>query len=193
MGCALRMMPKLEGADTVVPGVPRLTMLKALLASPRNCRCTLSVKRNVQASARSTSRSPRASRMLRPLFSTFPDGSPGLGLLCLRVGTGIALIHCGVSGLSGEAVRGLITVASDVIAVVTGILLLIGLWTPIAGAAVAILELSIAALATRDPSIHLLLAAMGAGLAMLGPGAWSIDSRLFGRKRLDIPDRIRGR
>ena len=88
---------------------------------------------------------------------------------------------------------GLITVASDVIAVVTGILLLIGLWTPIAGAAVAILEFSIAALATRDPSIHLLLAAMGAGLAMLGPGAWSIDSRLFGRKRLDIPDRIRGR
>jgi uncharacterized membrane protein YphA (DoxX/SURF4 family) len=112
--------------------------------------------------------------------------------LCLRIGAGIALIHYGVSGLSGEALEGPIIVASDVIAAVAGILLLAGLWTPIAGAVVAILELSIAVLAKSDPSIHLLLAAMGAGLAMLGPGAWSIDSRLFGRKRLDIRDRTRG-
>jgi uncharacterized membrane protein YphA (DoxX/SURF4 family) len=93
-------------------------------------------------------------------------------------------------GLSGEA--GPLTVAWDVIAAVAGILLLAGLWTPIAGAVVAILELWIAALAKSDVSIHLLLAALGAGLAMLGPGAWSVDARLFGRKRLDIGDRTRG-
>jgi len=31
-----------------------------------------------------------------------------------------------------------------------------------------------------------MLAALGAALAMVGPGAWSIDARLFGRKRIDI-------
>jgi len=80
----------------------------------------------------------------------------------------------------------------DGIAAVAGILLLAGLWTPIAGAVVAITELGIAVLAKSDPSIHLLLAVLGAGLAMLGPGAWSVDSRLFGRKRLDIRDRTWG-
>jgi uncharacterized membrane protein YphA (DoxX/SURF4 family) len=32
----------------------------------------------------------------------------------------------------------------------------------------------------------LMLAALGAILAMVGPGAWSIDARLFGRKHIDI-------
>ena len=113
--------------------------------------------------------------------------------MCLRVGAGIALMQYGVSGLSGEALGGPLTVASDVIAAVAGILLLAGLWTPIAGAVVAIMELWIAIMAKSDPSIHLLLAVLGAALAMLGPGAWSVDARLFGRKRLDIRDRTRGR
>ena len=130
---------------------------------------------------------------MQRLFSTFPEGPPGLGLLCLRVGAGIALMQYGVSGLSGEALGGPLTVASDVIAAVAGILLLAGLWTPIAGAVVAIMELWIAIMAKSDPSIHLLLAVLGAALAMLGPGAWSVDARLFGRKRLDIRDRTRGR
>lgn len=129
---------------------------------------------------------------MQRLFSTFPDGPPGLGLLCLRVGAGIALIHYGISGLSGEALAGPITVATDVIAAVAGILLLAGLWTPIAGVVVAIMELWLAIVAKSDPSIHLLLAVLGGGLAMLGPGAWSVDSRLFGRKRLGIRNGARG-
>jgi hypothetical protein len=35
----------------------------------------------------------------------------------------------------------------------------------------------------------ILLAVVGAALAMLGPGVTSIDARLFGRKRIDIPER----
>ena len=34
--------------------------------------------------------------------------------------------------------------------------------------------------------IHLFLAVITAGLAMVGPGAWSIDARLFGRSRFEI-------
>ena len=33
---------------------------------------------------------------------------------------------------------------------------------------------------------HLLLAILGISLAMLGPGAWSIDALIFGRKRITV-------
>ena len=61
------------------------------------------------------------------------------------------------------------------------------------GAALAIDELWIALSQAGDPWTHILLAAMSVGLAMLGPGAWSIDAHLFGRKLLDIGDRARKR
>ena len=44
----------------------------------------------------------------------------------------------------------------------------------------------------QDTWIHIFLAMLAVSVAMLGPGAWSIDARLFGRKRFDI-DRTRGR
>jgi hypothetical protein len=34
-----------------------------------------------------------------------------------------------------------------------------------------------------------LLAALGVSLVMPGPGAWSVDARLFGRKQIDIRSR----
>lgn len=39
-----------------------------------------------------------------------------------------------------------------------------------------------------DPSsaVYWLVAAICPALALLGPGAWSIDARLFGWKRIDI-------
>jgi hypothetical protein len=37
---------------------------------------------------------------------------------------------------------------------------------------------------TGDPCALILLAAVGVALAMLGPGAWSIDALLFGRRRM---------
>jgi uncharacterized membrane protein YphA (DoxX/SURF4 family) len=40
--------------------------------------------------------------------------------------------------------------------------------------------------------IHIFLSILAVSVAMLGPGAWSIDARLFGRKRFDI-DRTRAR
>ena len=40
---------------------------------------------------------------------------------------------------------------------------------------------------------HLLLAVLAISLAMLGPGAWSVDAYLFGRKRFDIGERQRAR
>lgn len=54
------------------------------------------------------------------------------------------------------------------------------------GAFQAILELWSAFSTGGDTTLHLLLAVLGISLIMLGPGAWSLDCRLFGRKRIDI-------
>jgi uncharacterized membrane protein YphA (DoxX/SURF4 family) len=66
-----------------------------------------------------------------------------------------------------------------------GILLLVGLWTPVVGAVVAGVEVWIAFSGAGDPWKALILATLGATLAMIGPGAWSIDARLFGRKHIE--------
>jgi uncharacterized membrane protein YphA (DoxX/SURF4 family) len=76
----------------------------------------------------------------------------------------------------------------DIIGAGAGILLLLGLWTPIGGVLVTIVELWFFLSRVGDPLIPLMLAILGATLAMIGPGAWSIDARLFGRKHIDPPE-----
>jgi uncharacterized membrane protein YphA (DoxX/SURF4 family) len=76
------------------------------------------------------------------------------------------------------------SIVPQIIEEVAAILLLVGLWTPAAGTIVAVRELLIVFLGSGDRSMPLLLAALGATLAMIGPGAWSIDARLFGRRRI---------
>jgi uncharacterized membrane protein YphA (DoxX/SURF4 family) len=133
---------------------------------------------------------------MQRLFSTFPNSWPGFGLLLLRLGVGIALIYLGITGLFG-ALGAPITVARDFIGAACGIFLLAGLWTPVMGTLVAMDELWIAfSLNSSQPDsrlMHIFLAVLTAGLAMLGPGAWSIDARLFGRKRFKMGDRNRGK
>ncbi len=133
---------------------------------------------------------------LQRLFSTFPNSWPGFGILLLRLGVGIALIYLGMSRLfstPGEP----ISAARDFIEAAGSIFLLVGLWTPVMGALIAIDELWIAlSLYSSQPDsrwLHIFLAVLTAGIAMLGPGAWSIDARLFGRKRFKMGDRTRGR
>jgi putative oxidoreductase len=128
---------------------------------------------------------------LQRLFSTFANGWPGIGLLLLRVLTCIALICYGIASVIDEPP--LTIVILQMLGVIAGILLLAGLWTPVAGALVAIVKVWIAFSRvlshSGDPWIAFLQAVLGVVLAMVGPGAWSIDARLFGRKRIDIPER----
>ena len=72
-----------------------------------------------------------------------------------------------------------------------GILLLVGLWTPIAGSLLAILASSSAFLHPVDTWSCILLGTLGAALALLGPGGWSVDAYLFGWKRVELPDQRR--
>lgn len=124
---------------------------------------------------------------MRRLFSTFAHGWPGAALFLLRLVTGIALIDRGGTGLWGWPPIHLAVPCA--VALAAAILLIIGLWTPIAGTLVAAVEAWTVFSQPGDPWIYILLGALGAALALLGPGAWSVDARLFGWKRLDIRSR----
>jgi uncharacterized membrane protein YphA (DoxX/SURF4 family) len=118
------------------------------------------------------------------LFSTFPGGLPGAGLALLRAATAIPLVYAGLLTVASSS-----PVLLEMVAAGAAILLLIGLWTPIAGALISVSELGLAILHPVEPWMYVHFAAMAAALAMLGPGLCSLDARLFGRKQLQIPQR----
>jgi uncharacterized membrane protein YphA (DoxX/SURF4 family) len=72
------------------------------------------------------------------------------------------------------------------ISCLSGALLLAGFWTPFAAAFQAILEGVLAFSGAAFESTHVTHALIGLSLVMLGPGSWSIDARLYGRKRIDL-------
>ena len=81
-----------------------------------------------------------------------------------------------------------LTSANSIALIVVGILLIIGLWTPVAGILVAALQVH-NFLHCIDPWMYLRLGIFASALAMLGPGGWSVDARLFGWKRVEVPPR----
>jgi len=101
----------------------------------------------------------------------------------------IAIIPSVQHGIAGLITAALPVLAAQLVAACASALLLLGVWTPLAGVVMAVAELSLALSHSHDPWIHILLGTLGAALAMLGPGAWSVDARLFGRKRIQIPQR----
>ena len=120
---------------------------------------------------------------MRRLYSTFAGGWPGIGLILMRLVVGFALVSsAGSALLSSPAIP--VTVLS-VLLVAAAILLIIGLFSPIVGTLVALIETCRFVTIPEDRLVYLLVATFGAALAMLGPGLWSIDAHLFGWKRIE--------
>jgi putative oxidoreductase len=124
---------------------------------------------------------------MRRLFSSFARGWPGLGLLLARLVAAIALAHQAYASAHHSAPFTLTLTAIATAGAATA--LLFGVWTSVGGVLAACIELSNAITQPGDPWVFILLATFGVTLALLGPGAWSLDARLFGWKRIDIPTR----
>jgi putative oxidoreductase len=99
-----------------------------------------------------------------------------------RLVTAGALVCSGIAHLHASPPPG--SVFPQITEIAAGAFLLVGLWTPFMGAIVACREMWIVFSGVGDPWLPLILAALGASLAIIGPGAWSIDARLFGRKQI---------
>jgi len=120
--------------------------------------------------------------------------------MLLRVTLGAALVGQGAR----SALEGLASPsggALDLLAILTGSALVAGTLTPAAGLASVGLSLLRPVATTLAPGARgleggaalALLAVMGLTVALLGPGAYSVDARLFGRREILVPRRAPGR
>jgi len=116
--------------------------------------------------------------------------------MLLRIAVAASAIVQGLSAISaadGARVTFWMTASS---AILVGLILLIGFVTPLAGAAATIgyVVMGVSMLLAGDANKHnqaftaLNLAVMSIALVLLGPGAFSLDARLFGRREIIIPE-----
>ena len=104
-------------------------------------------------------------------------------MLLLRLTAALSLVVGELSRWAGLSESTILTLR--VARLSAALLLAVGFWTPVAGMAQAIVEVWIG-IGEGSMALHVIVASIGLSLAMLGPGAWSVDARLFGRKRIDV-------
>jgi putative oxidoreductase len=124
---------------------------------------------------------------VRRLFSTFAHGAPGAGLLLLRLAVGTAGVDHAVTALITRPPFAAVAFYSSLS--LMGVLLLVGLWTPIAGALVALTVVWEALSHSASWQHCVSTGIMAVALTLLGPGAWSVDAWLYGWKQIRISDR----
>jgi len=116
---------------------------------------------------------------MQRLYTMFPKGAPGAALLLVRVALSLSVAQERWQSAAHDPTWALAAVV--LIALATGI----GLLTPLMCAIVVVVE--IATWPVGGPlwqEGHLCIAFYAVALAMLGPGAYSIDNLAFGRRRM---------
>ena len=117
------------------------------------------------------------------LFSIFPSGRPGIALLMLRIGLSVIVF---------EAAGGLLARPDSLWAVAVvgsaALMFWMGLLTPVVCALCVVLDaVSLVLGGDAVGPVHLCLFLNAVALALLGPGGYSLDARLYGRQRIAIP------
>jgi len=139
--------------------------------------------------------------MWKLIFHSFPSGRAGIALLLIRLYVGIAFIQHGsgklndIAGFAAEFhLPWIVAATTMVVQLTSGILLIIGLLTPLAalgiagtmvGATLTLIQkgepfINPAGHSWENSSFYLMLCL---ALSLLGAGAYSLDARLFGRGR----------
>jgi uncharacterized membrane protein YphA (DoxX/SURF4 family) len=109
----------------------------------------------------------------------FPTGAAGVALLLLRLVVAITFL------ISGTLVTSLWTLS---VVIVLEAALCLGFLTPYAAFLCCLMELRLVLMRAGEDESHLFVAILsGAALALIGPGAYSVDSHIFGRRRLSLP------
>ena len=129
---------------------------------------------------------------LRRLYGGFPVGGAALALLLLRsTAGGVLLWQASCYWRAGDTE----SLAMGAGSALAGVLLIAGLFTPVVAVGIVLRGVAIKAgwLPNSVPPVlqtaitTAFAFAIMASLALLGPGALSIDARLFGRRRIIIP------
>jgi putative oxidoreductase len=136
-------------------------------------------------------------RHLQRFFSGFPDGWPGLGLLLLRLAIGSSALLLAVGCLGSSDGRTIGAMVLSLVVALVGLAIVLGFMTPMAGTMAAVVHLLslfsgrltfCSPLSGRPLTENIELAVLSIALVLLGPGAFSLDARLFGRREIIIPD-----
>jgi hypothetical protein len=124
-------------------------------------------------------------RVVQRLFSMFPTGAAGIALLLLR---GLVVSTLLVDGTAGWTLAGSSWFFLPFLVVAA--CLVFGFLTPYCIALCCLAEVRALAVSAGGNQFHLSIAIlMSIVLGILGPGAYSLDSRLFGRRLLSLPSR----
>jgi uncharacterized membrane protein YphA (DoxX/SURF4 family) len=132
---------------------------------------------------------------LSSVLQTFPAGRAGLGLLLLRAAVAAAVLLQSALDLARHPDPTIGTWVADALAVAAGLSLLAGFLTPIAAAVVSVFAAAMWVFPLPPPVPNLFaskpclgfLVAVTVVVALLGPGAFSLDARLFGLREIIIP------
>ena len=129
------------------------------------------------------------------LYSGFPGRAQGFGLLLLRIAVGTTLLVQAFPHTSDLGDPRPAGVVFGLVALVVGVFLILGFLTRFTAVVIASLAVGLTWLLLMAPSTstlpNLLLSTnavvLGIAIVFLGPGAWSLDAVLFGRRKVIIP------
>jgi hypothetical protein len=112
----------------------------------------------------------------------FPEGGPGVALLLLRVSVAAMLL------IDTSSQRAVFAAHWTIVCfAIAAIALCFGLLTPVFSVLVCVIDVAGIFIAGRFDSPAVLLSVLNPiALALLGPGAYSLDARIFGRRVLVV-------